>query len=65
MYVCLCNAITDRDLFGHTAGEGCSVAMVYQSLGCALQCGKCVPFARQLLRQSETDLIAEQAGGDD
>ena len=25
MYVCLCNAITDRDVRGHTAGEDCSV----------------------------------------
>lgn len=65
MYVCLCNAITDRDLRGHTAGEDCSVAMVYRSLGCELQCCKCVPFARQMLRQSETRVAARQAGGDD
>ncbi len=65
MYVCLCNAITDRDVRGHTAGDDCSVAMVYRSLGCAPQCGKCVPFVRRLLRQPETVIAVEQAGGDD
>lgn len=52
MYVCLCNAIRDRDLHPHVAGGGCSVAMVYRALGCQPQCGKCVPFVRQALRQA-------------
>jgi len=52
MYVCLCNAISDRDLHSHTAGGTCSVAMVYQSLGCKPECGKCVPMVRQALRQA-------------
>lgn len=52
MYVCLCNAIRDRDLHPHVAGGGCSVAMVYRALGCEPQCGKCVPFIRQALRQA-------------
>ena len=51
MYVCLCNAITDREFCAHANGENCTVSMVYQSLGAAPKCGKCVPFVRQLLRQ--------------
>ncbi|HEV7997349.1 MAG TPA: (2Fe-2S)-binding protein [Stellaceae bacterium] len=54
MYVCLCNAITDRDFRAHAAHAecaGCSVSAVYRSLGKKPQCGKCVPFVRQLLRQ--------------
>jgi bacterioferritin-associated ferredoxin len=54
MYVCLCNAITDRDFRAHAAHPecaGCSVSAVYRSLGKKPQCGKCVPFVRQLLRQ--------------
>jgi bacterioferritin-associated ferredoxin len=52
MYVCLCNAIRDRDLHPHVAGGDCSVSMVYRALGCQPQCGKCVPFVRQALRQA-------------
>jgi bacterioferritin-associated ferredoxin len=54
MYVCLCNAITDRDFRAHAHAEceGCTVSTVYRSLGKKPQCGKCVPFVRQLLRRA-------------
>ncbi len=51
MYICLCNALTDRDLRPHTALPTSSVAMVYRACGCEPQCGKCVPFIRQMLRE--------------
>ena len=63
MYVCLCNALTDRDLRPHTSG-GSTVSMVYRACGCQLQCGKCVPFVRQMLRDGSGSGAAE-AGGDD
>jgi bacterioferritin-associated ferredoxin len=63
MYICLCNALTDRDLRVHSEGA-CSVAMVYRSLGCEPQCGKCVPYVRQMLRRSGAGTEVE-AGGDD
>jgi bacterioferritin-associated ferredoxin len=63
MYVCLCNGLTDRDV-RNCAEDGCSsVAMVYRSLGCAPQCGKCVPYVRQMLR--ETPSTAQMEAGDD
>ncbi len=52
MYICLCNAISDRDLSPHMMGGECSVAMVYQALGAKPECGKCVPFIRQALRRA-------------
>ena len=64
MYVCLCNALTDRDLRPHTAAGTCSVSMVYRACGCQPQCGKCVPFVRQMLRQG-ADAALPQTGGDD
>jgi len=64
MYICLCNAITDRDLRTHSAQAGCSVAAVYRALGCQPQCGKCVPFVRQMLRQT-AETAAAEIGGDD
>ena len=51
MYVCLCNRITDRDFRAQTECGGCTVSAVYRALGKKPQCGKCVPFVRQLLRQ--------------
>ena len=63
MYICLCNGLTDRDVRASCEGE-CSVSMVYRSLGCAPQCGKCVPFVRQMLRQSGASAEVE-TGGDD
>ena len=62
MYVCLCNALTDRDLRPHTATGTSSVSMVYRACGCRPQCGKCVPFVRQMLRQG-ADAGLEQTAG--
>jgi bacterioferritin-associated ferredoxin len=50
MYVCVCNAITDRDVRAHADADGSTVSMVYRSLGRKPKCGKCVPLVRQLLR---------------
>ena len=62
MYVCLCNALTDRDVRAQCDNRGCSVSMVYRGLGCEPQCGKCVPFVRQIVREASA---AVEAGGDD
>jgi bacterioferritin-associated ferredoxin len=65
MYVCLCNALTDRDLHPHTAAGTSSVSMVYQACGCRPQCGKCVPFVRQMLREggaTATSVVASDPG---
>ena len=50
MYICLCNALTDRDVRGQCGDGSCSVAMVYRALGAKPQCGKCVPYVREMLR---------------
>ncbi|HTZ37017.1 MAG TPA: (2Fe-2S)-binding protein [Stellaceae bacterium] len=63
MYVCLCNGLTDSDV-RRCSDSACSVAMVYRSLGCAPQCGKCVPFVRRMLRET-TAAADSETGGDD
>jgi bacterioferritin-associated ferredoxin len=62
MYICLCNGLTDRQIRAQCDNGG-SVAMVYRGLGCEPQCGKCVPFVRQMLREQDT--AAMESGGDD
>ena len=65
VYICLCNALTDRDIRPHTAAAGGSVSMVYQACGCRPQCGKCVPFVRQMLRErGEAGTLGQDAGAD-
>ena len=65
MYICLCNALTDRDLRPHTLDGNASVSMVYRACGCQPQCGKCVPFVREMLREGLEGSTAGQFGGAD
>jgi bacterioferritin-associated ferredoxin len=51
MYICLCNGLTDRDVRRAAAAGDGSVAQLYQSLGCAPRCGKCVPVVREMLAE--------------
>jgi bacterioferritin-associated ferredoxin len=52
MYVCVCNAITDRDARAQVKADCPTVATIYRALGVRPKCGKCVPLVRQLLRQA-------------
>lgn len=60
MYVCLCNGFTDRQV-RTVAEKKSTVSTIYRRLGCRPQCGKCVPFVREML----VDLGALAAAGDD
>jgi bacterioferritin-associated ferredoxin len=57
MYVCICNAISDRQARSHTDSAGCSVAALYRVLGVKPKCGKCAPALREMLtlRRSSVD----------
>jgi bacterioferritin-associated ferredoxin len=50
MYVCLCNAFTDRQVKALAARAAGSAAAVYRCLGVRPKCGKCVPTVRQMLQ---------------
>ena len=65
MYICLCNALTDRDVRTQCSGGGCSVSMVYRGLGCEPQCGKCVPMVRQMLREAAPGAQMDVGGGNE
>ncbi len=51
MYVCVCNAISDREVRARAQAECSTVSAIYRSLGAKPKCGKCVPLVCQLLRQ--------------
>jgi bacterioferritin-associated ferredoxin len=51
MYVCLCLGYTDRQVRAARDQSGGCVAGVYNALGSAPRCGKCVPMVREILRE--------------
>jgi len=60
MYVCICNAINDRQARSHTDSAGCSVAAFYRALGVKPKCGKCVPAIREMLATGRTGIDPRQ-----
>ncbi len=59
MYLCICNAITDRQARSHTSAS-CSVAAFYRAFGVKPKCGKCVPFVREMLEAKSDSNQAPQ-----
>lgn len=51
MYVCLCNAVTDRAIQKAVADGASSMRQLSLQLGVSTCCGKCAPAARALLLQ--------------
>jgi bacterioferritin-associated ferredoxin len=54
VYVCLCNALTDRQV--KAAAEAANTTRpseVYAACGCRAQCGSCIKKLLQLIRPDE------------
>ena len=52
MYVCVCNAVTERDIFS-AVSEGCaSLRQLREQLGVGACCGRCKGCARNVLQSS-------------
>ena len=51
MYVCICNAFTEKQVVRVLSGGALSPAGVYRHLGCTPQCGKCIPSVRSMVKQ--------------
>ena len=49
MYICVCNALTDRDVRSAEAAGAAREAEVFRHFGVTAQCGRCVPCMRSLL----------------
>lgn len=51
MYICLCNALTDRQVKQAATAAGTTrPSSVYAACGCRAQCGQCVKALLALLR---------------
>lgn len=52
MYVCVCNAVTDRDIGNAVAGGCCTMKHLHEQLGVGSCCGRCTRCAREVLQDS-------------
>lgn len=49
MYVCICNALNDRELAAAARNDAKSVADVFRRCGKKPQCGRCLPDVAQII----------------
>jgi bacterioferritin-associated ferredoxin len=52
MIVCLCNALSDRDVRDAAARGACRPSQVYRDCNCRPDCGKCAGMMRDLIREA-------------
>ena len=53
MYICICNALTDRDIHHAATAKGASRPLeVFEACRCRVQCGTCVRRLRALILQA-------------
>jgi bacterioferritin-associated ferredoxin len=57
VYVCICNAFTEKQVCVALRKGISSPAGVFRHLGCAPQCGKCVPTVRCMVKNNDNLLI--------
>jgi len=48
MYVCICHGFTEKKVKQALEKGVCTAAGVFNCMGCKPQCGKCVPYVRQM-----------------
>jgi bacterioferritin-associated ferredoxin len=65
MYVCICNAITDREIRAAAQLGARTLEDLKGSLGVATCCGRCSDCARGVLASAFDSASACAAGGDD
>jgi bacterioferritin-associated ferredoxin len=53
MYVCVCRAVTDRQLCQAIAEGAGDLRGLRERLGLGSACGRCLPEARRLLKQAQ------------
>lgn len=60
MYVCICKAITDKQL-EEAQKSATSLRELYQNLGLGSECGACIQEAVQLINKTKSNLKSDQS----
>jgi bacterioferritin-associated ferredoxin len=58
MYICLCRAVTDKQIRESVENGASSFREVREELDVGTCCGRCVPEARELIDQTLSQLAA-------
>ena len=53
MYICICNAITEREVRDCVRRGCCSMDELSSELGVGTSCGRCRPVANDILNESQ------------
>ena len=61
MYVCLCNAITERDVRECVRRGCCSMDELSVELGVGTCCGRCRPVASEILNETQSQPLPAAA----
>ncbi|MBX9763497.1 MAG: bacterioferritin-associated ferredoxin [Pseudomonadaceae bacterium] len=61
MYVCLCEGVTDGQIREAIYEGCCNYRDVRAALGVASQCGKCACLAKQVIRETLSEVQSSQA----
>jgi bacterioferritin-associated ferredoxin len=65
VYICLCNALTDRKLKDAVAANNSQKpGDVYAACGCRAQCGQCVKAIVAMLRDNASRVEGQLQGAD-
>jgi bacterioferritin-associated ferredoxin len=65
LYICLCNALTDRKVKQAAIATGSTrPGEIYAACGCRAQCGQCVQAVLQLLRAHASQAAERLQGAD-
>ena len=65
MYVCICNAVTDREIRSAVELGARSLADLQSTLGVATCCGRCADCASGIVRDACAQSSGAGCGGDD
>ncbi len=64
MYICICNALSDRELMDAVAEGHGSVDDVYRACGAERQCGSCAEEIAEMMRDHRADNWSAPDGED-
>lgn len=58
MYVCVCAAVTERQIHQAASAGAATLKDLRRELGVSAECGRCASCARQCLREARPDTDA-------